>query len=109
MAAGTYPFLAKIKPKDFAKLVAAGEIAIGAALLVPVIPAGLAGLALAGFSGSLLGLYLNTPGLRLGNSLRPSQQGTALAKDVWMFAIGLGLVLDALTEQSPARQGSQSR
>jgi hypothetical protein len=106
MAAGTYPFLTKIKPKDFARLLAAGEIAIGAALLVPVIPAGLAGLALTGFSGGLLGMYLNTPGMRIGNTVRPSQQGTALAKDVWMFAIGLGLVLDALTDQSAARQDS---
>jgi hypothetical protein len=27
---------------------------------------------------------------------RPTQQGTAVAKDVWMLGIGLGLVLDAL-------------
>ena len=37
-AVGTYPFLAKLKPKDFARLLAASEIALGAALLVPVIP-----------------------------------------------------------------------
>jgi hypothetical protein len=103
MAAGTYPFLAKIKPADFVKLLAAGEIAIGTALLLPVVPAGLAGLALTGFSGGLLGMYLNTPGLRIGNTVRPSQQGTALAKDVWMLAIGLALVLDDLTDRSPAR------
>src|ERR1017187_957297 len=29
MAAGTYPFLAKLKPKDFAKLLSATEIALG--------------------------------------------------------------------------------
>jgi hypothetical protein len=98
MADGTYPFLAKIKPADFTKLLAAGEIAIGTALLLPVVPAGPAGLALTGFSGGLLGLYLKTPGMRVGRTVRPSRPGTALAKDVWMLAIGLSLVLDALTD-----------
>jgi hypothetical protein len=27
----------------------------------------------------------------------PTEQGTALAKDVWMVGIGLGLVIDGLT------------
>jgi hypothetical protein len=48
VAVGTYPFLAKMKPADFTKLLAASEIAIGTALLLPVVPAGLAGLALTG-------------------------------------------------------------
>jgi hypothetical protein len=99
MASGTYPFLAKLSPRDFARLLAAGEIALGAALLVPVVPAGLAGAGLTAFSGGLLGMYLRTPGLRREHSLRPSQQGTALAKDVWMLGIGLGLVIDALTDR----------
>jgi hypothetical protein len=43
-------------------------------------------------------MYVKTPGMRREHSLRPSAQGTALAKDVWMLAIGLGLVADALTE-----------
>ncbi len=53
-----------------------------------------AGAALTGFSGALLGLYLRTPGMRQG--LRPTQQGTAIAKDVWLLGIGAGLVLDDL-------------
>jgi hypothetical protein len=99
MAVGTYPFLAKIKPKDFTKLLAAGEIAVGSALLLPAVPAGLAGLALTGFSSGLLGMYLHMPAMRKEGSLWPSQQGTALAKDVWMLAIGLGLVIDASTDR----------
>jgi hypothetical protein len=31
-------------------------------------------------------------------SLRPSAQGTAIAKDSWMFAIGLALVIDSLSQ-----------
>jgi hypothetical protein len=77
MAVGTYPFLAQLKPKDFARLLAASEIALGSALLLPVVPAG----------------------MRQEGSLRPAQQGTALAKDVWMLGIGLSLLADALTDQ----------
>ena len=99
MAVGTYPFLAQLKPKDFARLLAASEIVLGSALLLPVIPAGLAGAALTAFSGGLLGMYLKTPGMRRDGSLRPSQQGTALAKDVWMLGIGLGLIADDLASR----------
>jgi hypothetical protein len=99
MAAGTYPFLAKLKPKDFAKLLSATEIALGSALLLPVIPDALAGAGLVAFSAGLLGLYAGTPGMRKEDSVRPTQQGTPLAKDVWMLGIGLGLVIDALTDR----------
>jgi hypothetical protein len=99
MAAGTYPFLQNVKPADFAKLLAAGEIALGAALLLPVVPAAFAGAGLTAFSGALLGMYLRTPGLRREHSLRPSQQGVPLAKDVWMLGVGLGLLADAITDR----------
>jgi hypothetical protein len=103
-AVGTYPFLAKVKPKDFARLLSIGEIALGSALLLPVVPAAVAGAGLAAFSGGLLGMYLRTPGMTREDGIRPSQQGTALAKDVWMLGIGLGLVVDALTEPGPATE-----
>jgi hypothetical protein len=96
-AAGTYPFLDSLEPKDFTRMLAAGEIVVGSALLLPVVPAALAGAALTAFSGGLLGLYLRTPGMRKEGSLRPSQQGTALAKDVWLLGIGVGLPVDAAT------------
>jgi hypothetical protein len=100
MAAGTYPFLARLKPKDFARLLAVSEMALGSALLLPVVPAWLAGSALTAFSGGLLGLYLRTPGLRKEGSLRPTQQGIPLAKDVWMLGVGLSLVADAVTSRA---------
>ena len=98
-AAGTYPFLAKMKPQDFVKLLAGTEIALGSALLLPIVPSALAGAGLAVFSGGLLGLYVRTPGMRREGTPFPTQQGTPLAKDVWMTGIGLGLVIDDLTER----------
>jgi hypothetical protein len=95
-AVGTYPFLGKVKPGDFVKVLAASEIALGAALLIPVVPAAVAGAGLAAFAGSLLGLYARTPGMRKPGSPLPTQEGTALFKDIWMAGIGLGLIIDDL-------------
>jgi hypothetical protein len=98
-AAGTYPFLNKLKPKDFVRLQAAAEVTLGTVLLIPVIPASVAGAGLAMFSAGLLGLYARTPGMRKQGTPLPTEQGTALAKDIWMAGIGLGLVIDDLTER----------
>jgi hypothetical protein len=98
-AAGTYPFLKKLKPKNFVRLLAATEITLGTALLVPIVPSALVGAGLAAFSGGLLGLYVKTPGMRKEHSIFPTQQGTALAKDAWMTGIGLSLVIDDLTDR----------
>jgi hypothetical protein len=57
-----------------------------------------AGAGLTAFSGGLLGLYARTPGMRKEGTPLPSPEGIALAKDVWMAGIGLGLVLDELTD-----------
>ena len=97
-AAGTYPFLKKLKPTDFVRLLAATEITLGTALLIPVIPAAVAGAGLAAYAGGLLGLYVRTPGMRKQGTPFPTEQGTALAKDVWMAGIGLGLMIDDLTD-----------
>ncbi|MFD7861965.1 hypothetical protein [Streptomyces sp. NPDC059783] len=92
MACTAYPFLEKIEAERFTRLLAWSEIAVGCSLLLPFVPTRLAGLALTGFSGGLLGLYLRVPGMREKGSLRPTQAGTALAKDSWMFGIGLGFL-----------------
>jgi hypothetical protein len=99
-ASGTYPFLQQLDSQKFVRLLSSSEIALGAALLLPIVPAGVAGAGLAGFSASLLGLYLRTPGMRQDGSLAPTQDGTALAKDVWMLGAGLGMVVDALTDRA---------
>lgn len=96
MAATAYPFLKEIDPVTFTRLLARAEIGIGAALMLPFVPSALAGAALAGFSGGLLGLYLRMPGMRIDGTLRPSQEGIGLAKDVWMFGIAAGLLAEEL-------------
>ncbi|WP_434445013.1 hypothetical protein [Lentzea sp. E54] len=96
-ASSTYPVLRRIEARRFASLLAAGEIATGAALLAPFVPAAVAGLALTGFAGALLGMYAKTPGMRQEGSIWPTEQGTALAKDVWMLGAGLSLVVDGVT------------
>jgi uncharacterized membrane protein YphA (DoxX/SURF4 family) len=98
MASGAYPFLGKVEPKVFARGLAVGEIAVGATLLLPIVPPFIAGAALAGFSGALLNMYYQTPGMHHEGSLRPTPQGTAISKDVWMLGIGLGLMTDAALE-----------
>ncbi len=92
MASGAFPFLGRIPPERFIRMLAAGEIALGAALLAPVVPSALAGAALTGFSGSLLTLYLRTPALHKPRSVWPTQAGMGVSKDVWMLGIGLGLM-----------------
>ncbi|WP_214411725.1 hypothetical protein [Sphaerisporangium fuscum] len=101
MAAGTYPFLKRLDPVLFVRTLSTTEIALGAALILPVVPSLVAGAALTGFAAGLLGLYLRTPGMRQTGGLRglrPTPEGTALVKDVWLLGIGAGLVVDELTE-----------
>ncbi|MFI6947954.1 hypothetical protein [Streptomyces sp. NPDC050422] len=92
MACTAYPFLKKLEPDRFTRLLAWSEITVGSSLLVPFVPTRLAGLALTGFSGGLVGLYLRVPGMREPGSLRPTQDGVPLAKDSWMLGMGLGFL-----------------
>ncbi|MFI7519592.1 hypothetical protein [Micromonospora globbae] len=97
MAVGAIPQLRQIPPDRFAKLLSYSEVALGAALLVPFVPSALVGLGLTAFGAGLVQLYLKTPGLRQPGSVRPTEAGTGLAKDVWLVGAGLTLVLDGLT------------
>ncbi|HEU5269539.1 MAG TPA: hypothetical protein VFU36_06400 [Jatrophihabitans sp.] len=100
MACGSYPMLRRVPAPLFLRLLAAAEIGIGVLLLLPLIGPALAGLALTGFAGGMLGIYLRTPGLH-DERFRPTKQGTAIAKDVWLAGIGLSLQLDAALSESP--------
>ncbi|MFG2192075.1 hypothetical protein [Streptomyces sp. NPDC048639] len=102
-ATGTYPFLGKLDARSFAGLLSKAEMALGAALLLPVVPSAVAGAALTAFSAGTLGLYLRTPGMREEGSLRWTQQGTPLAKDVWLLGIGLSLLIDGLPKPGRGR------
>lgn len=100
MASNAYPQLEPVDAKTFTKSLAGAEIALGTALLTPFISPAMAGAALTAFSGGLVGLYVRTPGMRENGSLRPSQNGTAIAKDVWMLGIGTALLVDAVTSRA---------
>ncbi len=103
-ASGAYPFLENVPPEQFGKALGASEVALGGALLMPALVGdGLAGLALSSFAGGLLGLYTKTPGMRREGSVRPSQEGTALAKDSWLAGIGLTLMVSSLTSRRLSR------
>lgn len=99
-AANTFPILKRVDPKLFTKVLAAAEIGVGAALLLPVVPAGLAGLALLGLGGALTTLYVRTPAWH-DQYLRPTPEGIGPAKDVWLVGAGIGLVVDAALTESP--------
>jgi uncharacterized membrane protein YphA (DoxX/SURF4 family) len=94
-ARGAYPFLGEIDPATFTKALAAGEVGLGAALLIPLVPVVVAGIGLLGFGGALLRLYAVTPGMRRPGSVFPTPDGVALAKDAWLVAIGAALALGA--------------
>jgi hypothetical protein len=100
-AAGTYPFLKSIPPQQFAQGLATTEIVLGAALLAPFVPTAVAGAALTAFSAGLLGLYVQTPGMRKPGSLAPTEQGLPIAKDIWLLGIGIGLFTRGLIERKP--------
>lgn len=112
-ASATYPFLASVEPRTFVKGLGASEVLVGGALLAPMVPAWLAGAALTAFSGGLLGVYLKTPGMTMQDSVRPTQKGTPLAKDVWMLGSGLSLLIDGLTpkrrKHKPTRRTATSK
>ncbi|WP_323960656.1 hypothetical protein GC088_03785 [Arthrobacter sp. JZ12] len=94
MAANAFPQVKQLDPEKFGKVLAGAETALGAALLLPFIPSHLVGLGLAAFSGGLLAMYFRTPGMTQDDAIRPSQEGTPVAKDVWMLGIALALILD---------------
>src|SRR3954465_12393046 len=54
MASSAFPFLKPIPPVAFTKGLAIAGFAIGGALLLPLVPAGLAGLALSGLATGLV-------------------------------------------------------
>ncbi|MDM8084870.1 hypothetical protein QUV83_08850 [Cellulomonas cellasea] len=97
MAAAAYPQFGDMEPKKFANLLSSSEIALGSALIVPVLPRTVVAAGFTAFSGALLGMYLKTPSLHRGpGDLRPNAQGEGYAKDVIMFGAALTFLLDAL-------------
>ncbi len=98
MAAGSIPQLKNVPPQTFTSALSTGEMALGAALLLPFVSPLAAGAALTAFGAGLVNLYLKTPGLTEEGSIRPSQDGIGIAKDVWLVGVGSTLLLDGLVD-----------
>lgn len=109
MAKSAYPVLEQVPPDGFAKGLGMAECAVGGALLLPLVGDGLAGLSLTAFAGGLLGLYVKTPGLRREGGVRPTQQGTAFAKDIWLLGIGLSLMGHSVGARRQSRKMEKAR
>lgn len=86
--------LREMDSDKFAQLLSRAEVGLGVMLMAPFVPSRVAGAALTAFGSGLLALYVRTPGMRQEGSIRPTQAGTALAKDVWLVGAGLTLLLD---------------
>lgn len=95
MGAHGVPQLSQIPPKTFGTAIAYGELGVAAALLTPMVPGWLAGAALGAFSGGLVNMYRNTPGMTV-DGIRPTKEGTALAKDTWLLGIAGMLIIDSI-------------
>lgn len=106
MAVTAYPFLRGIPPKQFARLLSTAELAVGAALLTPLVPSKLAGAKLTAFAAGLVGLYARLPGMRQPGSIWPTEQGMGLAKDAWLLGIGLSLLMNGMANK---RQKKKAR
>lgn len=98
MAATAVPKVSSMQPAQFGKALSVGEMALGAALLTPFVSPFKAGAALTAFSAGTLQMYRKTPGMTQSDGIRPTLDGAAIAKDVWLFGAGLALVLDGLTD-----------
>ncbi|MDN5552394.1 MAG: hypothetical protein L0G54_16910 [Brevibacterium sp.] len=92
MAANGVPMVEEMTPAQFGKFLSYGEIAVGAALLLPFVPTRLAGAALTTFSAGLVANYFSIDSMTQDDGIRPSEDGTAVAKDTWLAAIGLALM-----------------
>lgn len=92
MAATGVPALAKLPSDRFGHYVGLLELGVGGALLTPFVSNRLAGLGLTAFSAGLLSMYFGDEDNTEADGIRPSAQGTSLAKDSFLLAIGLALI-----------------
>lgn len=109
MAAKGVPMLGDLTPAQFKQFIVAGEIGVGAALLAPFVPGWLAGAALTTFSAGMLSMYKNTDSMTEEDGIRPSQEGTAVAKDSWLAGMGLALIGDSLFNRTGRKNAAAAR
>lgn len=87
-AAQYVPQVGRMDPRVFSRSLAAGQLTLGAALLLPVVPTAAAGLGLSLLGASLAATKWRTPGMRT-----PTE-------DVLMAGSGVSLLLDSLTSSA---------
>lgn len=95
-AASGVPPVKEIPAEKFGTTLGWSEAALGGALLAPFVPNALAGAGLTAFSAGLLSLYFADPDNREEDGIRPTEQGLPLAKDSWLLAIGVALVVGSI-------------
>lgn len=88
------PQAAKLSADQFGRSLSVSEIALGSLILTPLLPSRLAGLALGVFSTGLVATYLKTPGMTAPGSIRPTPEGTSMAKDFWLAGIAVALLFN---------------
>ena len=93
-AANAFPFLRRIPPTMFLRMLATAEILTGGLLLAPIVPNRVAGGPLTVFSAGLVAMYLRTPSMHEPQSVWPTAAGIAVSKDAWLLSIGLNLLAD---------------
>ena len=101
MTANVVPQVKQIPAATFGKALAASEIALGSALVLPFVPTKLAALGLTAFGSGLVAVYAKTPGLTKADGVRPTPAGVPMAKDSWLAAIGLALLVDRKRRKAP--------
>jgi uncharacterized membrane protein YkgB len=98
LAAHTVPQLPSLmgnSPHRFARVLGAAETVLAVWLLSGRSPRA-AGVALTVFGSATFSLLFTVPGMREEGSVwEPSQEGTAIAKDLWMIGSGLALAAGA--------------
>lgn len=109
MASNGVPVLADMSPAAFRRFIAATEIGVGAAQLIPKVPGWVSGSLLGAFSLGMLNMYLNTPGMTQDDGVRPTQEGTSVAKDVWMLGAGAAMIVDSMLNTSSRRRRATKR
>jgi hypothetical protein len=92
-AANGVPMVEKLTASQFGKFLSYGEVAVGSSLLLPFVPTRIAGAALTTFAAGLVANYFSIDSMTEDDGIRPSQDGIPLAKDTWLAAIGLALLI----------------
>jgi hypothetical protein len=95
-AVASFPAIDGIPPEQLSKILGASEMALGGALLLPFFGDGLAGAALTTFAAAMVSIDVRDPGLGREGGLLSRYKSGAIARDVWLLGIGLGLAADAL-------------